>query len=637
MPPEAHTTREGEITHAERDDADLVRLAREGDRAAFGELVRRYENVAWATALSYVHCRDTARDLVQEAFVNAWCRLTQLREGAGFGAWLRTIVVRRSLEWLRRARTVRFIGESQVGTLDGLNDADDARFEAKQQRRDLLEAVGMLPAKYREVVLLYYLNDLPIARIAHVMSLPETTVRGRLHQARLKLKNMMIHNKELPMSKADIQQEVENAVARIARRNISETLALNGTTHIALFCGVNTDLEICRTDGPAAVLTGTIAAVGLDDDSARRSAESVRVMTDVVENFAAAGPHEGQVFGGTQGTGGKGIIGLARPSSHWHPRRAFEEGVSAELVGMHPEMKIREEAVLEKLRHDWQRVTRLSVLRETLDDLTLPREAYTDAVRSVFRPNYQGGGICHGDNGMVDLMLAVPAGVGVTVLRCRSLRVSGIQGDINAVQADGLELEDIEGTVALLDCHVSSARRIRGRFLQTHYHVWGGNDDTETALVPSGRRRTELRDLSGEVMADLLSADLEVSGIEGDAMVRNRLGPTRYYLGADPTRAQCFIESDSGEVIVFMREDTEETPTIAVNTIQAQIGSRLFLSERNFGMGWEGLGLRNFASSPPERPEDSPPRPPYLSDPRRKEVNLQVVTRNGEVSFEVVK
>ena len=624
----------GSITYSERKDADLVRLTRDGDKAAFGELVRRYENAAYATALSYAHCPDVARDLVQDAFVNAYCKLAQLRDGAGFGAWLRTIVSRRALEWLRRSRTVQFVGESPDGVITGLDDAGGERFADRQQRRDILEAVGMLPAKYREVVLMYYLNHFPTARVARIMSLPESTVRGRLHQARQKLKDLMVHEKELAMSKADIQQEVENAVAKIARREVNRSIALQGTTHIVLFCGVDADVEICRTDGNEAVLTGTIAAIGLDDESARRSTETVQVMTDVVDDFIESGPHEGQVFGGTQGTSGHGYVGLARSSSFWHPGKVFNGKLYTELLPKFPEMKPREEAILTKLRQDWGRVTRVSVLREKLDDLTLPTEAYVDAVRSVFHPNFKNETICHGDNGRADFVLAVPAGVGVTVLRSRSIQVNGLRSDINAVQADGLELEDIEGDVTLLDCHVKSARRVRGRYLQSHYHVWGGNDDTEVALIPAGRPRTELRELSGEIIVDLLSVDLEVSELEGDAVIRNRLGPTRYHLSDEPEKAQCLIESECGEVITFLREEAAKAAGIVARTICGRINTRPFAditAQRNIRMGWEGLGFGTTAS-PPEPKTDE-----IQVNVHRLDVNLQIITRSGEISFEVVK
>jgi len=71
--------------------AELVLRSRRGDRAAFTELVRRYENAAYATALTYTHHVEDAQDIVQDAFVIAYCKLAQLREPEHFGTWLGTI------------------------------------------------------------------------------------------------------------------------------------------------------------------------------------------------------------------------------------------------------------------------------------------------------------------------------------------------------------------------------------------------------------------------------------------------------------------------------------------------------------------------------------------------------------------
>ena len=82
-------------------DAALVARARRGDHQAFAELVRRYENAAHAVVAQRVNDREAALDVVQDGFVRAYCKLGQLRDLERFGAWLRTIMVREALGWLR--------------------------------------------------------------------------------------------------------------------------------------------------------------------------------------------------------------------------------------------------------------------------------------------------------------------------------------------------------------------------------------------------------------------------------------------------------------------------------------------------------------------------------------------------------
>ena len=66
--------------------------------------MRRYQNAAYAIALSHLRRKVDAEDVVQEAFVVAWCKLGQLRDASSFGGWFRRIVAAESLHWLRRRR-----------------------------------------------------------------------------------------------------------------------------------------------------------------------------------------------------------------------------------------------------------------------------------------------------------------------------------------------------------------------------------------------------------------------------------------------------------------------------------------------------------------------------------------------------
>ena len=74
------------------DDKGFIQRCLQGDRDAFGELVRRYEHAAFGLALSYVRDFAVAEDLAQEAFISAYLNLPQLRDHSRFGPWLRTTV-----------------------------------------------------------------------------------------------------------------------------------------------------------------------------------------------------------------------------------------------------------------------------------------------------------------------------------------------------------------------------------------------------------------------------------------------------------------------------------------------------------------------------------------------------------------
>src|SRR5437588_2536254 len=87
-------------------DAEIVRAVREGSVDAYRELVDRYRNILCGLAYHYLQDFEDARDVAQEAFVQAYLHLAQLREPARFGAWLRQLAVNECRMWQRRRREV---------------------------------------------------------------------------------------------------------------------------------------------------------------------------------------------------------------------------------------------------------------------------------------------------------------------------------------------------------------------------------------------------------------------------------------------------------------------------------------------------------------------------------------------------
>ena len=82
-----------EMSLAERTDRELVILARQGDREAFGCLIERYQMLARRIALRMISVEDAAQDLVQEAMLQAYLSLSDLRNEESFRSWLYGIVL----------------------------------------------------------------------------------------------------------------------------------------------------------------------------------------------------------------------------------------------------------------------------------------------------------------------------------------------------------------------------------------------------------------------------------------------------------------------------------------------------------------------------------------------------------------
>ncbi len=181
-------------------DSIFVRRVLSGDKDAFEPLVERYKGTVYAQVVGRTGNFDASEDIVQATFVDAYRHLGTLKDPAKFRAWVRGIAMNNSNEWIRKRKT-----NLPVGDLDDTKEASlhsevlpdafvrlptspDSEYEMEEMRNHILEAVERLPEKYREVVLLHYMEGLKYREIAEMLEVPESTVLGRLQVGRDQLR-----------------------------------------------------------------------------------------------------------------------------------------------------------------------------------------------------------------------------------------------------------------------------------------------------------------------------------------------------------------------------------------------------------------------------------------------------------------
>ncbi len=169
-----------------RSDAELVILARSGDRDAFGELVRRYQRAAYAVALSVTGKPQDAEDAAQEAFLVALQRLDDCRNPARFAGWLLAIVRNRARNLIRR-ESLR-AGEQIPVSARTSDPGPDKMADISALRGRLKEALSTLSELQREIVLLHDLEGWKHDEIAARLEMPSGTIRSHLHFARKALR-----------------------------------------------------------------------------------------------------------------------------------------------------------------------------------------------------------------------------------------------------------------------------------------------------------------------------------------------------------------------------------------------------------------------------------------------------------------
>ena len=162
-------------------DSALIEAARNGDVESYGRLVERYEAVAHRTAYM-LGAGDDVTDVVQDAFMKAYAALGRFNIGNPFRPWLLKIVAnetRNRWRWYSRHRTVSLaiLGDDPPQSAVRLPQEIAEEHETSRAVRD---AVNVLPAQPRDVIVCRYLLDLSEQETAQVLSIPPGTVKSRL-------------------------------------------------------------------------------------------------------------------------------------------------------------------------------------------------------------------------------------------------------------------------------------------------------------------------------------------------------------------------------------------------------------------------------------------------------------------------
>src|SRR5688572_1383680 len=179
-----------------KNDAELVHLARAGNRDAYGELIRRYQRSICGLACLLVGDRFEAEDLTQEAFLRAWLNLDLLSDPQKFAPWLRRIVFGVSIDWLRvfrpdLYRSMDAEAELELAVQPTQTEPAFQRLEAIELRQRIWDAVARLPARYRLPLTLFHLDGLSHSGVAAALGISESTARSLVTRARQKLQPML--------------------------------------------------------------------------------------------------------------------------------------------------------------------------------------------------------------------------------------------------------------------------------------------------------------------------------------------------------------------------------------------------------------------------------------------------------------
>jgi len=179
------------------DDLDLVHASKNGDVAAFEQLVKRYDRRLLRIALHVTHNREDSQDAVQEAFLKAFQNLGQFRGDSQFSTWLIRITVNQSLMKVRKQRAIREVSLDEdfraardmfpIEVIDWAPNPEQL-YGTSELRDILIKTIEELRPVLRTVFVLQDIEGLSTNETAEVLNLSQSAVKSRLLRARLQLR-----------------------------------------------------------------------------------------------------------------------------------------------------------------------------------------------------------------------------------------------------------------------------------------------------------------------------------------------------------------------------------------------------------------------------------------------------------------
>ncbi len=167
----------------------LIERCRQNNRSAQLRLYKQYCEGMFRIAYRLLDNVEDAEDVTQEAFINAFQKITQYRGEVTFGAWLKKIVINKSLDAIKRKKKRRQLEQDSIA--EAPVEDDDWEVESNISIEEIKKAMYTLPDKYRSVVMLYLIEGYAHEEIAQILDISVIASRTQLMRGKQKLKTLL--------------------------------------------------------------------------------------------------------------------------------------------------------------------------------------------------------------------------------------------------------------------------------------------------------------------------------------------------------------------------------------------------------------------------------------------------------------
>ncbi len=163
---------------------DLIDRCRMQDREAQFEIYRLYYKAMYNTSLRIVQDPVEAEDIMQESFLSAFQKINMYSGSVSFGAWLKKIVVNRSLDSLKKRRLFFEEFAEEMAVMD---EQDGEEYDVSSKAEEIRDAILQLPDGFRVVLTLYLMEGYDHEEIGEILNISGSTSRSQYARARQKL------------------------------------------------------------------------------------------------------------------------------------------------------------------------------------------------------------------------------------------------------------------------------------------------------------------------------------------------------------------------------------------------------------------------------------------------------------------
>ncbi len=175
------------------EEQSIIRRLQQGDHQALAWLYERHKEAVYRTALAMTRDENAAEDILQECFIRLYTYAASLDPDRPLRPWLYRVTLNLVRDWSRKRLLAHPLEELMewIGALANPLPSLEGMMEHNETLTLVRQVIAALPAPHREVVVLFYLEELSTEEIAETLDIPVGTVKSRLHYARRRLRESL--------------------------------------------------------------------------------------------------------------------------------------------------------------------------------------------------------------------------------------------------------------------------------------------------------------------------------------------------------------------------------------------------------------------------------------------------------------